>query len=196
MSFPRGRLKQRTPLALAGLIVALPLLLATNWSDWQDEHKNYPARPSGYGEIVDTFGQPCSDRAHYVHRDWKAADNNRTYTIWFHRKLGGMKTAILNDQDGRSTNLDNDIWGHVNTKNKDNAVKHGIYGYACRYIAGTRKWSTHAWGIAIDVSSAFEHVGHYHSHVNYQMNEIWENHRWYWGKAFGDAMHFQYADHY
>lgn len=196
MSFLPSRSRRRAVLALGGLFAALPLLLANHWPDrWQDEHRNYPARPSGYAEIVDTFGQPCNDRAHFVHREWKASNGDK-YTIWFHRKLGGMGTAILNDQDGRSTDLDNDVWGHINAKHKNDAVKRAIYGYYCRFIKGTRKWSTHAWGIAIDVSSAFEHVGHFHSHVNYQHNDIWENHRWYWGKAFGDAMHFQYADHY
>lgn len=172
--------------------------MATHWGgvDWVDDHRNYPVRPTGYSQIVDTFGQPCNDNAHAIKDVWTAWDNGRDYTIWFHRKLGGMNASITNDQGGRSTNLDNDVWGHINVRHDNDHVKSGIYGYNCRYIDGTTTWSTHAWGIAIDVSASFEHVGHNHSHVNFAHADIWDRHRWYWGENFGDAMHFQYADGY
>lgn len=191
--------RRHAPIVLGGLLVlALPLLLANHWSDrnWTDEHRNYPARPSGYAQIVSTFGQPCNAGTHAIKDTWKAWNNGQSYTIWFHRKLGGMDASITRDQDGRSTNLDNDIWGHINARHENNHVKSGIYGYYCRYISGTTKWSTHAWGIAIDVSASFEPVGSNRSNVNYHHADIWERHRWYWGRAFGDPMHFQYADNY
>jgi hypothetical protein len=75
-------------------------------------------------------------------------------------------------------------------------VRHGIYGYTCRYIRGTSKWSTHAFGIAIDVSSAEEYQGKCSSSVNRYHKHIWEGHKWYWGLAFCDPMHFQYATGY
>ncbi|MEX0990653.1 MAG: M15 family metallopeptidase [Actinomycetota bacterium] len=192
------RRKLRAMLAGGGLALVLPFILASHWTyvDWRDEHRNYPSRPSGYNQIVNTFGQPCNDNANAIADRWKAWDNDRWYDFRFHRKLGGYRTTIVPDQNGRSTNLDNDMWGHINTHHDNDHVKSGIWGYACRYIDGTSSWSTHAWGIAIDVSASFEHVGHYHSHVNGAHADTWERHRWYWGKNFGDAMHFQYADNY
>ena len=176
----------------------VPMLLASHWSgvQWKDEHINYPSRPTGYTQIVNTFGQPCNDAARWNAARWEAADNGRHYEFRFHRKLGGKNASITRDQDGRSTNLDNDIWGHINTKHLNWAVKSGIWGYACRYIDGTTKWSTHAWGIAVDVSAAYERVGEYRSRVNFEHAPVWEKHKWYWGRAFGDPMHFQYADGY
>jgi hypothetical protein len=53
-----------------------------------------------------------------------------------HRKLGHPA----------STNLDNDVKGHIHNKHLDDFIRHGIYGYNCRYIDGTTKYSTHAWG--------------------------------------------------
>jgi len=75
-------------------------------------------------------------------------------------------------------------------------VQHGIYGYNCRYIDGTTSWSTHAFGIAIDVSSAVEYQGKCTSDVNRYTKQIWQDHNWYWGLAFCDPMHFQYATDY
>lgn len=189
--------RMRVFLVLAGIALALPLILASHWSgmNWHDIHYNYPNRPSGYNQIVNTFGQPCSNAADWNKDRWRAS-NGEVYEFRFHRKLGGSGTSIVRDNDGRSTNLDNDVWGHINTRHLANFVKPGIWGYFCRYIHGTHTWSTHAWGIAVDVSSAHEHVGHYHSHVNFEHSGIWTNHRWVWGKSFGDAMHFQYADNY
>lgn len=188
----------RRVLPLVAAVVALaPLAVGWHWGrlGWRDHHENYPRRPSGYAEIVRVFGDPCNSAAHWNYMMWVSGDGH-TEDFRFHRKLGGMGTEMVADEGGRSTNLDNDVYGHIQNAHLIPYTLHGIYGYVCRYISGTTTWSTHAWGIAIDVSSAYEHVGHYHSHVNYHHAPIWKDHRWYWGKAFGDAMHFQYADKY
>lgn len=181
--------------AVGALALVLPTLIAANWDEWQDLHVNYPARPSGYAQIVNRFGPPCGEAASAIRRKWTAS-NGTAYTVVFHRKLGGMKTAVLNDQGGRSTNLDNDVWGHINVRGEGRYVRPGIYGYACRYIKGTTTWSTHAWGIAVDVSAAQEPSGACTSSVNFNHADIWKRHGWYWGLAFCDPMHFQYADNY
>ena len=54
----------------------------------------------------------------------------------------------------------------------------------------------HAFGIAIDVSSAEEYMGKCSSTVNRHHAPIWQNHGWYWGLAFCDPMHFQFATGY
>jgi hypothetical protein len=181
--------------AIGALGLVAPAMMAIDWSTWRDLHVNYPSRPSGYNQIVNRFGEPCGAPTHAITRKWEAA-NGTVYNVTFHRKLGGMKTSILNDQDGRSTNLDNDVWGHINVRGDARYLKHGIYGYNCRFIKGTTTWSTHAWGIAVDVSAAFEPYGACSSTVNYHHADVWKRHGWIWGLAFCDPMHFQYADSY
>jgi len=162
--------------------------MAHHWSKhgWRDRHYSYPPKPSGYSQIVNVFGQTCTNRARANSFQWKAADNNRWYTVNFHKKLGG----------NASSNLDNDVRGHIGNAHLDWAVKHGIWGYACRDVRNGSSPSTHAWGIAVDVSSAEEYNGKCHSTVNKHHANIWKNHRWTWGLSWCDPMHFQYASNY
>ena len=192
------RRRRRLPLIVLLVAALLPFLVGWHWASygWVDEHKNYPGRPSGYTQIVNRFGQPCSGAAHYVWLDWLASDNGVVYRVWFHRKLGGMKTAMISGKGGYSTNLDNDVFGHIQNAHLQPYTQHGIYGYACRYIRDTTVWSTHAWGIAVDVSSAAEPYGKTTSDVNIHHAYIWRDHNWQWGIVFNDPMHFQYADNY
>ena len=180
------------------IAVVLPLIAAFHWGQlgWRDRHENYPSRPSGYAQIVNRFGQPCNAEARAISMRWRAADNGVTYSFSFHRKLGGRPTAMVSDKGGRSTNLDNDVYGHIQNAHLQPYVEHGIYGYACRAKRNSNEWSTHAFGIAIDVSSAEEYMGKCTSTVNKRHAPIWQNHNWYWGLAFCDPMHFQYATNY
>ncbi|HEX6262574.1 MAG TPA: M15 family metallopeptidase [Actinomycetota bacterium] len=163
---------------------------------WRDWHANYPRRPSGYAAIVNRFGQPCSNAASKISMQWRAADNGVYYTVRFHRKLGGMKTEMVADKGGVSTNLDNDVHGHIRNEHLGKHTKSGIWGYNCRLIAGSSSYSTHAWGIAVDVSSAYDVNGLCGSVENKYHAQIWKDHRWRWGKAWCDPMHFQYASDY
>jgi len=151
-----------------------------------DLHYHYPKVPYGRAQIVDVFGRPCNARARENAITFKAADDGRLYTVRYHRKLGGAYSSVLPDVR----------WHILNSTYPDN-LKRGIWGYACRYIANTRKYSTHAWGIAVDINSAYEHVGHYHCHsIPDGLGRIWTNHGFKWGVSFGDCMHFQYATGY
>jgi hypothetical protein len=180
------------------IAVVLPLIAAFHWGQlgWRDQHANYPSRPSGYTQIVNRFGQPCNAEARAISMRWRAADNGVTYSFSFHRKLGGRPTAMVSDKGGKSTNLDNDVYGHIQNAHLQPYVEHGIYGYACRAKRNGNEWSTHAFGIAIDVSSAEDYMGKCTSTVNKRHAPIWQNHNWYWGLAFCDPMHFQYATNY
>lgn len=195
-----GSSRPRRRLALiflsAGLILLLPLLLASHWyqQGWRDKHIGYPPVPSGYTGIVNVFGQPCNSNASLNWMTWRAADNGLVYQFRFHKKLGGMATEMVSGKGGTSTNLDNDVYGHIRNQHLDPYVKSGIWGYVCRYIAGTTIWSTHAWGIAIDVSSKYEPFGQCYSTTNYHHASIWQNHGWTWLNC--DRMHFQYAVNY
>ena len=196
---PRVRLRRPAAVILAVSIV-LPTIVAWHYArlGWRDRHVNYPARPSGYTQIVNRFGQPCSAEASAITMRWRAADTGEFYTVAFHRKLGGYPTEMISGtQGGRSTNLDNDVYGHIQNEHLAPYIEHGIWGYNCRTIrGGSSSWSTHAFGIAIDVSSAEEYLGRCTSTVNRYHRHIWENHNWYWGLAFCDPMHFQYAINY
>jgi hypothetical protein len=172
------------------IAIVLPLIAAFHWGQlgWRDLHANYPSRPSGYTQIVNRFGQPCNAEARAISMRWRAADNGVTYWFSFHRKLGGRPTAMVSDKGGRSTNLDNDVYGHIQNAHLQPYVEHGIYGYACRAKRNSNEWSTHAFGIAIDVSSAEDYMGKCTSTVNKRHAPIWQNHNWYWGLAFCDPI--------
>lgn len=202
MGSRRSSGRWRRPGTLLPLLLVLslaPLAVGWHWAKlgWKDEHINYPTRPTSYSEIVATFGQPCNDNTHAITMSWTAYDSGKVYWIRFHRKLGGRGTAMVSDKGGRSTNLDNDVYGHIMNEHLNKYVWGGIWGYACRYIKGTTTWSTHAWGIAIDIAASYEHCcDSYDSVINYYIAPTFRDHRWYWGKNFGDPMHFQYAKGY
>jgi len=134
-TFIRRHRRRALPL-IAAVALATPLLVGWHWArlGWRDWHYNYASVPNGYTQIVNRFGQPCSTAAHAVSMYWRAADTGTTYTVWFHRKLGGYPTQMVTGKGGASTNLDNDIYGHIQNDHLSQYVKHGIYGYACRYI--------------------------------------------------------------
>ena len=190
-----GRRRRRLPIALVAVLALVPLTLGWHWAKlgWRDWHYNYPATPTGYTQIVNRFGQPCNSNAYAISMRWTAADTGVTYTPRFHRKLGGYPTEMVSDQGGRSTNLDNDVYGHIQNDHLSQYTKSGIWGYLCRPISGTTTWSTHAWGIAIDISAAYEPQGSCSSTVNRNFAYVFRNHGWRWGLEFCDPMHFQYA---
>jgi hypothetical protein len=196
----RRKRRRRLPrflLLVSGGVLLLPLI-GWHWASkgWIDHHINYPAVPNGYNEIVNTFGLPCNDNAHAVWTTVREADTGNEKTVWFHRKLGGLGTEVISNKGGKSTNFDNDVFGHIKNKHLMEYVKSGVGGYNCRYIAGTTKYSTHAWGIAIDVSWNYEPNGDCSSNVNYHHSAIWKSHNWTWGAGWCDPMHFQYATGY
>ena len=80
-----------------------------------------------------------------------ARDDGVAYPLYYHYGLGGYGRYYGGTgSKTRSSNLNNDVRGHIRNDHLVHSVTHGIYGYVCRKIAGTSKWSTHAWGIAVD----------------------------------------------
>jgi hypothetical protein len=186
--------------AVAVLVVAWAAVALTSgvasaghWAKngWVDRHYNYPPRPSGLTAINNVFGSACNSNSYANSFSWTAADNGTSYRVNYHRKLGGST----------SSNLDNDVRGHIGNGHYDTSVKSGIWGYNCRRIENSTKYSVHSWGAAVDINSAYEHYGHCHNHtVVSGVSGAFQNHNWYWGLYFGgsscDAMHFQYATGY
>ncbi len=185
---------------LTALITAAGLFLALSASvgiageeEWVHRHSNYPRKPYGKRQIRDVFGRPCGRKVNDNQIRWRAWDTKIRHHVNFHRKLGGAT----------SSNLDYDIRGHIRHRHKRRFVRSGIGSYNCRVISGTNKWSTHAWGIAVDVSWNYEHYGHngHPCHVlkkRTRVPRIWQKHGWTWGRYFPrrDCMHFQYASGY
>ena len=192
-----GVTKFRVAMVLLALAAPLALAASINPTGWRDLHQNYPTVPQSYTQLVERFGNPCSAAASAIALRWRAADTGTLYTVRFHRKLGGMATAIVADQGGRSTNLDNDVYGHVAFSTLASAAQHGIYGYACRAKrSDPNQWSVHAFGAALDISSAVEPMGQCTSVVNDRLAPTFQGHGWSWGLSFCDPMHFQYVINY
>ena len=191
-------------LAVASLLVLIfsTAALAGHWTmyGWPHPHSGYVARPYGLSGLNATFGQRCTNgTSNITVLNWRADDNGVYYNVNVHKKVGGKPwPGWYPDKGGTSTNL-NDVHGHVNDAHLTANIKSGIWGYACRTIKNSTKWSAHAWGVAVDINSAYEHVGstHKHSHsIPTSVANIWGSHSWYWGINFGDAMHFQYVTGY
>ena len=190
---------RRRVLPLIAVVLLIPLLVGWHWArlGWRDWHYNYPAPPHGLTQILNRFGQPCSAEAQAISMSWRAADTGIWYTFRFHRKLGGYPTSMVPNKGGRSTNLDNDVYGHIQNEHLSQYTKGGIWGYLCRHQRNsTTLWSTHAWGIAVDISASYEPLGRCYSTVNKYFAHIFQNHGWRWGVEFCDPMHFQYAFEY
>lgn len=182
----------RLAAAVAAVLVAIATPAAAHIPQnrgWSDPHVGWPPVPSGYGQIVSVFGGACNaasdDNLYY----WYAYSADKYYAVRFHRRLG---TA------GDSHNLNDNIAGHFHYTAAHHDVKHGIWGYACRAIKGSKKWSTHAWGIAVDQNAAYEPTRSpcKPRTITQRQVDIFESHNWTWGYRFCDPMHFQYATNY
>lgn len=188
--------------AFAAVLSIVPSAAAYHFAaeGWQHQHYKYPPVPSGYNQIVSVFGEPCNGYVNDNRTNWVATDDGVSYPVYYHDKLGGWGTHY--GGRGRydlSSNVNQDVRGHIRNDHLGDRILRGIYGYACRKISGSTKWSTHAWGIAIDINSAHEHVGSDHKHCHTipgSVSDRWKAHGWVHGWTFGDCMHFQYATSY
>ena len=184
---------------IAGL-VAPTIASANHLADWVHDHSNrgVPYRPDGYSDLVDTFGEHCSDAANDSRSFWpsQAARLEPGY-------------IYVNSYIGR--NVGYNVRTHIDAAHHDGAVDYGVYGYNCRYIGGTTSWSTHAFGAAVDTNSARNPVGQDHwngrgadgTDYGTYIPDWWRGslpgHRFYWGLHFSttpDPMHFQYVINY
>lgn len=174
-------------IVVACITVLVTAALTTAAALTGDLHRNYPSVPSGYASIVRTFGQPCNADAQANATYWIASDDNAAYPIRYHARLGGSSSTVLHD-----------VVYHLMSEGHKDEMRSGIYAYACRRKRGNdSEWSTHAWGIAFDVSTRYEHFRHDHCHViSSAAGAVWTSHRWRWGLSWGDCMHFQYATGY
>jgi len=195
MPTPRS-LVIRLGFALLPLVVFSGTALAAHWAagGWRDLHSGYPPRPNGLTEINSVFGARCTTDSNFNKFAWTA--DGVSWAVNFHKKLGGLPVPdFYSGNGGTSSNLFYDVRGHIG--NEHLTVLGGIGAYNCRLKSGsTTQWSTHAWGIAIDINWNYEHLDCHNHTIDARVAELFQGHRWYWGLAFCDAMHFQYATGY
>ena len=197
-----GRFRRSVVAVVALIVLAVTPTAHANhfytYYGWRDKHVYYPPVPSGYSGITNVFGPPCNYRANDNMTYWTAQDDHKAYPVYYHYKLGGY--GDFYDGSGsttRSSNFNNDVRGHIRNEHYAPYITHGIYGYLCRKIRSSSKWSTHSWGIAVDINSAANPYPTYSCHgIPGGVFTIFSNHGWLNGKSFGDCMHFQYARNY
>ena len=205
MGRPSTRISERRRRLVASLVAVVALVgaLSTGASAgpvWHHDHTaaGIPYRPDGYADLVRVFGQPCNAAANDARSYWpNAVARGRDGYVYYHPYI--------------ARDVGYNIHGHIMTSFHADAVDYGVYGYNCRYIAGTTSWSTHAFGAAIDTNSARNPVGQDHWNgrgadgVDYgtYIPDVWRGpfpgHNFYWGLKFSttpDPMHFQYVTGY
>ncbi len=182
---------------ISALLAAPASALITGWVH---DHSStaIPPRPDGYAALVNDFGPHCSDQANNARSYWpsQAARLQPGYIYY--------NTYVARD-------IGYNIRNHIFYANRDGAVDYGVYGYDCRYIAGSTSWSTHAFGAAVDTNSARNPQGQSHwngrgadgTDYGTYIPDVWRGpdpgHRFYWGLNFSttpDPMHFQYVTGY
>jgi hypothetical protein len=98
------------------------------------------AIPNALSQINSVFGSACNSNANYNRESRYTSDDNTTYAVNFHKQLGGAGTpGWSSNKGGLSSNLYDDIRGHIGNGHLDTYVKSGIWGYNCRKIAGSDK---------------------------------------------------------
>ena len=146
--------------ALAVVALLAGTSQASHWFNegWRDDHVGYPARPDSLTSLNSTFGTRCIADSQAIRNTWYGytTDGNLTaFSPRYHRKLGGRATAFYASQGGTSTNLDNDVQGHIYNNHLDSTLKGGIWGYVCKQITDSSKWSVHSWGAALDIHASY-----------------------------------------
>lgn len=189
---------------LALVVVALATILAApadagHMYDWRHDHSTraIPRRPKGYSAFVRKFGSRCNSRANDA-RTWfpHAVARGRGGYVYYHAKL--------------ARNIGGNIRKHIAAVHRNGALDYGIYGYNCRRMRGSSKWSTHAWGAAVDTNTRRNPQGQSWwngrgaNGVDYgrYIPRVWKGrdpgHRFRWGRNFSppDPHHFQYVSGY
>lgn len=139
------------------------------------------ARPNGYNGIVAAFGQP-GDRSNLVTVDMPAGPGGKMIPVTVHKKIAGKLKAAFEEIKARG--LSGEIKSFDGTFNP-------------RKKRGGSTWSTHAWGIAVDINAGLYPMGT-------PVSQTSEGHkqiaailaRYGFHQLPNDPHHFQYATGY
>ncbi len=140
--------------------------------------------PNGLREIKKAFGEPGTG---IVSRAMRAGPGGAMINVNCHGKIADKLAAVFEDvfKDGMSAHIKSFDGGYVYRR------KRGSSG----------SWSTHAWGIAVDVNAAWNPMVSKRARMKVSSDQnvlvpYFERHGFYWGGNFGDPMHFQYCRGY
>lgn len=140
-------------------------------------------RPNGLSEIQGVFGKPGTSIGSFSMR---AGAGGKKINVPCHKKVGPILQAIFDDIFAAG------LSSHIHSYD-------GCYVYRTKR-KNSKSWSTHAWGIAIDINASSNPMT---SKANMKISDsqkklapYFEKHGFYWGAAFGDPMHFQYCTGY
>ncbi len=139
------------------------------------------ARPDGLAAIKKTFGKPGTNISTFAMR---AGADGKMINVPAHKKVGPIFQAVFEDihKDGQS--------GHIHSYD-------GCYVYRTKR-KNSKSYSTHAWGIAMDVNASSNPMKKNVKPSDSQkvLAPYFEKHGFYWGANFSDPMHFQYCTGY
>jgi hypothetical protein len=141
--------------------------------------------PSGFNEIIATFGKP-GDESNIEVFDLPYPllyEGQRVTRSRAHRLLVPVFKAVLTE---------------IKSLGLDKAVKSygGIYNF--RAVRGSENYSTHSWGIAIDIEPAAYPLGS-SKRLPQAVVDVFAKHGFTYGGDFPgrkDPQHFQYAKDY
>ncbi len=141
-------------------------------------------RPSGLNDLIKVFGQPGTSITTAAMR---AGKNGEIVNVRCHKKIAPILQAVF--QSIHEAGMSN----HIHTYD-------GCYVYRKKRSGGS-SWSTHAWGISIDVNASANPMVSSASKMTISDSQkvlapFFEKHGFYWGKHFNDPMHFQYCTGY
>jgi hypothetical protein len=203
---------------LLASVLGASTAFATHWTThgWYHEHKNYPNRPDGLSALNNVFGTRCTtpkDNANQIlWRGEVSGGSLQSFPLNFHKFLGGASTNGFwpTPFPNVGSTVVEDVYGHLEDDHRNYpytsstaGVKGGIYGYLCRQISGSDKWSVHSWGVAIDINASWESYPDPDCQPNSfgsLVSNKFTNHNFYWAANFPagscDPMHFQYVTGY
>ena len=140
-------------------------------------------RPSGLTELQKVFGKPGTSIGTFAMR---AGAGGKLINVPCHKKVGPVLQKVFDDIFAAG------LSSHIHSYD-------GCYVYRTKRKS-SKAWSTHAWGIAIDINASTNAMT---SKANMKVSDsqkkiapYFEKHGFYWGAAFGDPMHFQYCTGY
>jgi len=188
--------------ALAGLVTAATFKSAARFAA-PNAGANI-ARPVGLAQLNATFGPRCSLAGSTSH---SGTTISVPWGNWVNNSSPAWGTLKANSTF-MVTYFENAVSEVIAGPGGWSTFNKALYGYNCRQIAGSSKWSTHSWGVAFDVnslnnpqgSSSWNGTGS--NGVNYggAIPTAFKNQNYYWGINFSgsaaDPMHFQYVEGY
>jgi peptidoglycan hydrolase-like protein with peptidoglycan-binding domain len=142
------------------------------------------SRPNGLTQIQRVFGKPGSN---IIGHAMRAGKGGEVKTVYCHKKVAPVLAAVFEDIFAAG------LSEHIKSFG-------GCYVYRKKRSNGTA-WSTHAWGISVDVNAEWNPMVKKRANMKVSDGQriilpFFEARGFYWGGHFGDPMHFQYCTGY